>query len=183
MVTPGFASWTAWPAAMKSSQVWMVRGVHAGRLVEVAAVEHGHRSRVPGHRVGHAAGLQLGALEVGELRLELLGVAQLAQVGEAVGELGPEHLRLVVLDGHDVGEVGPAGRATRQHPVEDLRVAEVLDRHGDAGVRGREAFGHRLQRGGGDVPAPDRDLARQILRLGGAGQRAERQRRQGDTHV
>lgn len=138
------------------------RRIDAGLLVEVAAVEHGDRARVPWHGVDLAVHFELGALELGEHGGDLVGVAEALQIGEAVGELVPVVLRLEVLDRDDVGQALAAGGAGGQRLVEDLLVAEVFNRHLDVGVFGLEAFGvrHRLERGGGDVPAPDRHFAR-----------------------
>jgi hypothetical protein len=155
------------------------RGVHARVLVEVAAVEHHHRTRVPGHGVDRVAGHQFGALELGELRRDGVVIAQGREIDEAVGELGPEDLGLLVLDRDDVRQVGASGGTTCEGPVQDLLVAQVLHRHGHARVLLHEALGDSLQGSCSDIPAPDRDLAREVLGLGCARREAKRQRSHG----
>jgi hypothetical protein len=106
MVTPGLASCTFLPA-----------------------IEHGHRARIPRHGIGLAIHLQLGALEVGELRGDLVGVAERLQVDHAVGELTPEYLGFMVLDRDDVWQTDATRRASGEHLVEYLLVAEILHGH------------------------------------------------------
>ena len=126
--TPGLASWIFLPAAMKSSQVLIDSGIDAGLLVEIAAVEHRDRAGIPWHGIGLVADFELGALEVGELRLDLGGIAERLQVDEAVRELAPEDSRPRNSRSIRCPAARAAGGAAGERLVEDLLVAEILDR-------------------------------------------------------
>jgi hypothetical protein len=145
--------------------VAILLGVNARLLVEVPPVEDDHRTGVPGDGEDLVAHGELGPLELGEVLAELVG-AQGGEVGEAVRETIPEDLGLVVLHRVDIGKVRPPGRAPRKAPVKDLLVPQVHHLDLDVGVELVEAGNHRLQSLGGDVPAPDRDLALQGRVLG-----------------
>ncbi len=74
----------------------------AGFFIKIPAVEDGGGTRVVRYRVDNIAHHEFGPLELGKERQELFATEG-AQVGKAVGELGPEHFGLVVFDQVDVG--------------------------------------------------------------------------------
>ena len=143
----------------------MEAGIDACLLVDVAPVEHDRRAGIPWQRVDRVAGRKLRPFERREGVLVFLD-AELLQVGEAVGEARPVDFRLAVLDRDDIGKVGAAGCAAGERFVAHVAVAHVDDGHLHVRILLVEVRNEHVERLGGDVPAPDGDLAR--LGIGGA---------------